>query len=468
MGKKNSSEHPEVYAIRQDGGDWQISRRNFLKAAGLGAAAISAGLESGCSRSKPLDNICRESTTTQGAIKSLFTSQDGKYLLSFDIGTNIKNVEQNVVSCWDFENHGLIGKQAWKKGSGAHEYNMRFAVACIDGKQIIAEWEKGYCNVYELPDRKSGEFRFEGSVSLPNSGNPETFLIDSSKNLYGAYYDNVHLYGNAERWDYETDELLLGEFPKDNRVAEIQLFDQERKLFIRFRDTIDIIELEHGWGVLDLESRDLKVFDGFCWDFAILSNQKHALICTREKYRLASLEDGTTLWEQDKPDPDNPLSYINSAAVAPDGTIGIILCEVDSVYTIYLISLEDGSRLQSYELGKRQGGARNFAGPVVNNDSTQVAVALEKNLFFFSLPDLRLIACPVDLNVLWYKNKGIEVTGTDPVTGEEYKYTTVCGAAIPKGAVCSCNCVAGSLCACVGHKSSGGSSGSSSHYWHPN
>ena len=467
MEKNNSSERPEVYALRQEGGDWLISRRDFLKAAGLGAAALSAGMGSGCSRSKPLDDICREITTTQGPIKSLFTSQDGKYLLSLDIGKNLQQVEQNVLSCWDFENHGLIGKQTWRKESGAHEYNMRFAVACIEGKQIIAVREKENSNVYELPGRDSGEFEYIGFVSLPDSGNPESFLIDSGKNLYGANYDNVRLYGNAKGWDYETEELLLDEIPRDNRVAEIRLFDQERKLFIRFRNTINTIELEQGWGVLDLESRELKVFDGFCWDFAILSDQKRALICTRSKYRLVSLEDGTTIWEQDKPDPENQLSAINSAAVSPDGETGIILCELDSLYTIYLISLADGSRIRSFELGKRQGGARNFAGPVVNNAGTQVAVAVENNLFFFSLPDLRLIACPVDLDILWYKNKGIEVTGTDPVTGEEYRYTTVCGAAIPKGAVCTCNCVAGSSCACVGHKSSGGSSGSS-HYWHPN
>ena len=48
MGKQNSGEKPEIYAIRKEGGDWQISRRDFLKAAGIGAAAVSAGL-SGCS-----------------------------------------------------------------------------------------------------------------------------------------------------------------------------------------------------------------------------------------------------------------------------------------------------------------------------------------------------------------------------------------------------------------------------------
>ena len=40
---KDQKERPEVYALRQDRGDWQISRRDFLKAAGFGAAALGIG-----------------------------------------------------------------------------------------------------------------------------------------------------------------------------------------------------------------------------------------------------------------------------------------------------------------------------------------------------------------------------------------------------------------------------------------
>lgn len=47
--------------------------------------------------------------------------------------------------------------------------------------------------------------------------------------------------------------------------------------------------------------------------------------------------------------------------------------------------------------------------------------------------------------------KGIEYTETDIVTGETYTTTLPCGAALPNGAVYTCNCVAGrGGCACVG------------------
>ena len=65
--QKNNNERPEVYALRQDGGNWQISRRDFLKAAGIGAAAVSAGL-SGCS---PKEEDLVQITATPASLSDL-------------------------------------------------------------------------------------------------------------------------------------------------------------------------------------------------------------------------------------------------------------------------------------------------------------------------------------------------------------------------------------------------------------
>ena len=46
MSGQTKKEKPEVYALRQDGGGWHFSRRDFLKAAGIGAAAVGIGLNS--------------------------------------------------------------------------------------------------------------------------------------------------------------------------------------------------------------------------------------------------------------------------------------------------------------------------------------------------------------------------------------------------------------------------------------
>ena len=65
----------------------------------------------------------------------------------------------------------------------------------------------------------------------------------------------------------------------------------------------------------------------------------------------------------------------------------------------------------------------------------------------------------------------VEETKTDVITGKTYTTTLPCGAALPEGAVCTCNCVVGrGGCACDGHSKSnkGSGGGGGSHYWHPN
>ena len=134
--------------------------------------------------------------------------------------------------------------------------------------------------------------------------------------------------------------------------------------------------------------------------------------------------------------------------------------------TVHLISIEDGSELKRYAIEKTSGQLA-FGGPAFNSDETKCAVSEGKSLFFFSLPELKLLACPVDINEAKENTKGVEAIMTDSLTGETYTCTMPCGAAIPEGAICTCNCVTGrGGCACVGHSNSSGGGGS--HYWHPN
>jgi len=65
--------------------------------------------------------------------------------------------------------------------------------------------------------------------------------------------------------------------------------------------------------------------------------------------------------------------------------------------------------------------------------------------------------------------KGIDYTYTDQY-GNVYNYALPCGAAIPAGATCTCNCVTvPRTCSCVEHSSSpGGCSCNPIHYWYPN
>ena len=131
MEKKNSSERPEVYALLKDGGDWQISRRDFLKAAGIGAAAISAGMGSGCAHKnntwkgpvESLDVLCPQVISHRYIITQLLVTADGKYLVSND---------RHDVKCWDFDSFALM--QSYNKNA-AH-----ILVSTISSKNSVIRY----------------------------------------------------------------------------------------------------------------------------------------------------------------------------------------------------------------------------------------------------------------------------------------------------------------------------------------
>ena len=82
MDKQSNNEKPEVYALRQDDGNWQISRRDF---AGMGSGFVRPAL--GASE-KELQDVCDNAYSHQSKIDDLLVSADGKYLLSHSYESN--------------------------------------------------------------------------------------------------------------------------------------------------------------------------------------------------------------------------------------------------------------------------------------------------------------------------------------------------------------------------------------------
>ena len=161
----------------------------------------------------------------------------------------------------------------------------------------------------------------------------------------------------------------------------------------------------------------------------------------------------------------------------PDGTAAVIFAVDSDRINLNLISMEDGAVLKQVEAGISETNGSPLA---VAADGTKLAVGVGKSIIFYSLPDLKVIGCPVDLTVMPDDRDAVEVSGVDPVSGETITYTLPCGAPIPAGAVCTCNCVAGGVptvkptakptavptkapCSCNSNVTT-----YSSHYWHPN
>ncbi|MBQ6502972.1 MAG: twin-arginine translocation signal domain-containing protein [Flexilinea sp.] len=458
MSGNDQKEKPEVYAIRRSGGDWQISRRDFLKAAGLGAAVMGIGMGSRfvkpANAASDLESLCENSPAHKDPVMAVCLSKDGKYLLSCDSGHKIK--------CWDFHSHALLGDKdlssGWIEGTTVR-----------DGKQALLYSREKTVRLLEAPDLTeiSGE---TVSPSLKSSEGLNSLDIDSNGDLY--IVSEKHLFRcKTDGKSFGSPETLASVPENSNDIYwNVSVLASERSLFLL---------KEQGYGVFDVQNRTMRVFDegNSYYAYAILPGGAKALLCKKDssQYSLVSLVDGSVIWNA------SISSNIMSAAVTPDGTYGILYAKKRLV----LISMADGSEVRRLTVSD---GTQNPL--VVANDGTQLAAGAGKSILFISLPDFEIIGCPVDLKEMKDDTKGIEVKGTDPATGRTVTYTLPCGSPIPEGAVCVCNCVAGSVCSCVGHTvctcdtvcscvgntictcdtvcSCVGNVVTTGHYWHPN
>ena len=443
MNEQKNNEKPEVYALRRDNGNWQISRRDFLKAAGIGAAALGAGMSSGCANKKTLDEVCGKAASHMYNITHLLTSPDGKYLLSAD--------SNNIVKCWNFNQQTLTG-------DCTVVYSEFISVGTIHEIPVLASSDRrSQITYYKLPIQDAPE---TDSLPIPYATH---FVIDSDENIY-----TVNGNSRVERFwkedNYQDKEILYEPSEQGKTIENISLFDHEKRLFIYLA-----VKNKYSFAILDIETGEAKEFEEQCKVCAPFRNENKALLCNENEYRLVDLGSGETFWSITyihKNYPNSKLTFFG-AAVIGNGSSAVLLSKLSGgVVTVHLISMEDGSELNRYVIEKISGQLA-FGGPAYNSEETKCAVSEGKSLFFFSLPDLKLLACPVDINEVKENTKGVEVTMTDSQTGETYTCTMPCGVAIPEGAICTCNCVTGrGGCACVGYSNSG--RGGGSHYWHPN
>lgn len=143
--------------------------------------------------------------------------------------------------------------------------------------------------------------------------------------------------------------------------------------------------------------------------------------------------------------------------MSPDGKL---LASGSLDHTIKLWSLPQGGLIKTLE-----GHTSNVDALVMSPDGKLLASSsLDNTIKLWSLPDGKLVGCLMDLAANPAEVKGItyEVKST---TGVTMTVTLPCGAPIPSGALCTCNCVAGGY---VSEGGGGGSSSGGSHYWYPN
>ena len=424
----SGNERPEIYTLYKNDGNWKISRRDFLKVVGIGTAALAIGLNKAAAQDVSFYDACMNAAAHESTIHDLAVSADGKYLVS--------RAFENI-SCWDFDKQILMGKVP----GGTNDLITGYfrGRSCIFLPQSPSTY---FIRAHELPLTDGKYIR----IKLPAPNFRLTSIVfDASENIYAVLNDKTILFYSRES-DYQEKRTIY-ESLAEQPIWRIRLFDQEKKLFVQLGT--GQFNRYSGLGVLDPANNSMTLFDGECNRFAVLQEKKHALISSKTDYRLISLEDGSVLWSLTYPDAEtsSEFSRIEEVAVTPDGTKGILLAEYQTgKYVLSLISMTDGSVSNSVTLeGLPISSPSNI---VVNTEGTKCAAAFGHHILYFGLPDLKVIACPVDYDALYKDQQCIVITGTDPDTGEEYKQMLPCGSPIPSGAVCTCNCVSGKLCTC--------------------
>lgn len=430
MRNSNSSERPEIYTIRQEDGNWKISRRDFLKVVGIGtAAAFVAGLNKAAAQETTLLDACMNAAADNSSIHGLAVSDDGKYLIS----RSYENIR-----CWDFEKQILLGTVP----AGTKEHIPGY----LSGRPFIflLNTQTGeYIRAHELPLTDGRYIRINLPVHVRTL---DSVVFDSAENMYAISNNKAILLFSRESSYQEVKTVY--EAPDEQSVYRIRLFDQEKKLFVQLGT--GQFNTYSGFGILELTGNSLTVFDGECNKFSILQESNQVLISTKTEYRLVSLEDGSVLWSHTWPDAEVSSDFykIEEVAVTQDGIKGILLAEYQAgKYVLCLISMTDGSLLTDITIDNLP--AAGFpSNIVVDTEGSKCAMAIQHHILYFSLPDLKLVGCPVDYDAMYKDQQCIVITGTDPDTGEEYKHMLPCGSPVPSGAVCTCNCVSGRLCVC--------------------
>ena len=486
MEKKNNREQPEIYALRQDGRNWQISRRDFLKAAGAGAAAFGAGLTGlPVNAENDIEAFCM-ATNSGSAHREKITyigqSADRKYLVSVDSAETVK--------CWDLNTSARISMQKDLKIGD----DTKFAAGFIRGVSCLVYYDPNQSTIYwrEFPDL---DVSSQQSIDIDITGTDKIsgLTVDRDGNFYvsieGSDYSvhRVILIGEGATLYSEQECIYRLDKKPVNDNSGMFLCNNDQKLFITTPNSENYY--------LDTVSGEAEHVNSLYLSpkaYAVLPDDRYILLCGRRPkgneaehnmFGLFSAEENRLIWEQnidwgpsyEKLQGTTPKFY--AAAVTPDSQYGILLGSQDRQPVFWLISMEDGNILKRY--------APRFSSVskiLVSEDGSKFASAAGKQILFISIPGFEVLNCPVDLAESESSIEGKEIAVMDPVSGETVTYVMPCNAPIPDGVVCICNCVEGRYgtpsksgggssggCSCVGHKPGCSCVGyTAPHYWYPN
>lgn len=424
---------PQIYAVTTlETGEYRFSRRDFLRAAGiLGAAGALAGC-SGSNHPIPtvpppesalnpanMESYCANYLSHTGTVKAVAVTPDGTLLISCGV--------DKLIRIWALE--GEYRGRLLNTLDG-HEGTVNALVVMPGGDMFISGGDDKII-LWSLPDgrkmktldRAASALALSADGAVLASGREEQIALWSMPDGYLLNTLDAHT-GGINALAFSADGTMLASAGNDLTV----------KLW-----TLP----EGGRPVSSTQRRAVQAL-GFNGQTLLIGADPIQQIDMIERASLPSLRVGAP---------------VTAMAINADGTL---LATGDEDGSIKVWTLPDGT-LQESHIARHIGSRDPVTALAFTGEKLVAVYFANAPIQVRTVQNLAFETCMIDMAALPKERHGTQVE-MEGVAGILF---LPCGAAIPAGAVCTCNCVSGTACGCVGY-GTGRSGSRTGAYWYPN
>ena len=440
----DENEIPEIYSLKKGNKGWQFSRRDFLKAAGAASALAAAGIGNR-SRLIPvsaaeMNDLCTVSKAHNEEITAIAVNSSNTRFVSGDQSGEIK--------VWTLPDFGL--ENSLIIGDGA----IRSCVFSGDSAILFVGTDNG--NVFRI---LLETMEIIETIAINNSSPVSCMAISKSGNMIAMSSDEGKLFLYDPLAVKVTAQLKTA----DQSTIKMNFTADAKALY-----TCSVIGNIRHYSVPELTLLKTNLELGQTVTAAgFIPGDIHLIYSLHEGgFVFYSLAENHEIWTV-----DNPGDTVFALEISPDGSLFVTSGTQNKLKIWSTSSGELISEIFSF--------SEKLPLLSITPDGSLLISTTGKTILVWSLPDGKLIQCPVDLSIMPENEKAITIEKVDEVTGKTITFTLPCGSPLPAGAVCVCNCVGGSLCSCDAYTACSCDSHStcscvghtvtySYHYWHPN
>lgn len=402
------NEQPEIYSVSHENSQPSFSRRSFLEMAAVAAGAVAVEGLAGCRTAGRANRPVRSSPPRahDSAVSALAINAQGTLLASGDLG--------GVIKLWQLPAGALI--QTWNETVGAVT-DLAFAGG---DSELWSAHPKGILKRWQMPS--GGEKNVPGGlgnlsapIAFPGTGD---WLVAVRDGKLSAVYSQA------------TGESLrnLGGF--EHEVTALKVTPDGRMLLAGGdRGSVGL------WNAIDgtlIKARDAD-FETIS-ALALAADGSLALRAGGNGHlQILRLPEMGAVQ-----DIMSTQGVPHAAAIRPQLDVVAVGSEQPKVLLWQVNNAGSKTRLLTGH------GAAVRAVAITPDGGLLFTGSDDKTIRVWSLPGGKHLKNLVDLSVNYKGVKGASVKGAD-VYGRSIVYTLPCGSPIPPGAICTCNCVPGSL-----------------------